>query len=222
MVPSNFSFLTDEVVSVNGSSAKGLCLSVSENGNMTTCTDPTSSVLFDGNVPTLAGLDGDMWASQLLTLQTISSSTEISFDFTAIPDYTGVTRVEVVIFNCPNRGVSVAAISLNELSANSNRMLSAQLMDIAITSCDYLVRVCLDTNATLPVLSIEFELDGGSDQVYIAETIFYDSNVSCPDSVTILDDTTTVMSPTTPITELQSPATNTDLILSTTVESTGM
>ena len=26
-------------------------------------------VLFDGNVPTLIGLDGDMWASQLLILK---------------------------------------------------------------------------------------------------------------------------------------------------------
>ena len=33
------------------------------------CEASTSSVLFDGNIPTLTGLDGDMWASQLLTLQ---------------------------------------------------------------------------------------------------------------------------------------------------------
>ncbi len=35
---------------------------------------PRSSVLFDDVTPTLTGLDGDMWATQLLTLNTSTSS----------------------------------------------------------------------------------------------------------------------------------------------------
>ena len=45
-----------------------------------------------------------MWASQLLTMRTVASSTEITFDFT---DTVGVERVEVVMFNCPQWGIGV-------------------------------------------------------------------------------------------------------------------
>ena len=67
---------------------------------------PLSSVLFVG-IPTLTGLEGDMWASQLLTLNTSTSSASITFDFTNPTDrngptnYTGVSVIEIVMFNCP-------------------------------------------------------------------------------------------------------------------------
>ena len=68
---------------MSGSSATGHCSSVSSDGVRSTCTDPTSSVLFDGVIPTLTGLDGDMWASQLLTLQRATSiRATVLFDFT--------------------------------------------------------------------------------------------------------------------------------------------
>ena len=88
-------------VPINGSSADGNCSNVTSDYN---CTDPTSSVLFDGHIPTLTGLDGDMWASQLLTLDRVplAPSVVIFFDFTATPDYTGVEAVEVVAFTCPH------------------------------------------------------------------------------------------------------------------------
>ena len=49
-------------MSVNGSSATGHCSNVNsaDHEGISTCADPTSSVLFDGVVPTLTGLDGDM------------------------------------------------------------------------------------------------------------------------------------------------------------------
>ena len=49
------------------------------------CNARHSSVLFDG-IPTLAGLEGDMWVSQLLTLNTSTSSASITFDFTNSSD----------------------------------------------------------------------------------------------------------------------------------------
>ena len=65
---------TTETVSINGSSVTGNCSSVttfsSRHNGLSRCDVPTSSVLFDGNIPALTGLDGDMWASRLLTLQT--------------------------------------------------------------------------------------------------------------------------------------------------------
>ena len=59
------------------------------------CETPTSSVLFDGNIPTLNGLNGNMWASQLLALQIHNrSGIEIISDFTG---RFGVERVELTI-----------------------------------------------------------------------------------------------------------------------------
>ena len=53
-----------------------------------------------------------MWASQLLTLNTSTSSASITFDFTNPTDrigpvgyYAGVSVIEVVMFNCPARGI---------------------------------------------------------------------------------------------------------------------
>ena len=59
------------------------------------CSRPT---LFDGNVPILTGLDGDMWASQLLTIEVPGNSVEFTFHFTDTPGYARVREVEVVMF----------------------------------------------------------------------------------------------------------------------------
>ena len=92
--------------SVNGSSTNGNCSNYASG----TCNDPTFSVLFDGHIPTLTGLDGDTWASQLLTIQ--EPSVLILFDFTDTPNYTGVEAVEVVEFTCPEWGMTIREITL--------------------------------------------------------------------------------------------------------------
>ncbi len=90
-------------ISERGSSATGHCSNVSDSGRE--CSTPRSSVLLDG-IPTLTGLDGDMWATQLLTLNTSTSSSSITFDFNTVFDtnavttYTGVELIEIVMFNC--------------------------------------------------------------------------------------------------------------------------
>ena len=71
--PECYTFPTGTCISVNGSYPTGNCSNVSMDDTMTTCLQPTSSVLFDGRVPTLTGLDGHMWAGQLLTMQTTQS-----------------------------------------------------------------------------------------------------------------------------------------------------
>ena len=75
-------------MAVNGSSNTGRCSNFIPSHTRQTCTTPTSGVLFDGNVSTLTGLDGDMWASQLLTINTTANTAEITFDFATTPDYT--------------------------------------------------------------------------------------------------------------------------------------
>ena len=58
--PKSFNFPTAETVSVNGSSQVGNCstFTAPSISRLSRCTTPTSSVLFDGNIPTLTGLDG--------------------------------------------------------------------------------------------------------------------------------------------------------------------
>lgn len=89
MFPSHFNFSTLGVAAVNGSSATGGCSDVTLHlDSFSTCANPTSSVLFDGIIPTLTALDGDAWASQLLILQEPiigRYSFVIDFDFTIIP-----------------------------------------------------------------------------------------------------------------------------------------
>ena len=121
---------------MNGSSVTGNCANVSSSTSGTvTCADPTSSVLFDDprGMPVLTGLDGDMWASQLITIQKTASSTDITFDFRDTPDFTGVWRVEM--FNCPQWGIGVQTIQ-----ALDARAVTAIINPI-IGSCTSLVRV---------------------------------------------------------------------------------
>lgn len=122
-----------------------------------------------------------MWASQLLT---ITASHRIHFGFNRGPDYTGpgVHRVEVVLFNCPQWGIATDSISVlgiedTVFTYNTNKA-------ITITSCDYLVKVCLSLNTMIPNIKMEFSRPSGSHWVHLAEVTFYGSNSTCPpDSV---------------------------------------
>ncbi len=95
-------------ISERGSSATGHCSDVSDSSRV--CNTPLSSVLFDG-IPTLTGLDGDMWATQLLTLST-STCSSIILNFKGLINYVGVVAMEVVMFSCSMRGIGVTSISI--------------------------------------------------------------------------------------------------------------
>ena len=164
--------LNAAVVSESGSSETGHCSNVSDSSRL--CNAPRSSVLFDG-IPTLTGLEGDMWASQLLTLNTSTSSASITFDFTNPTDrngpvevYTGVSVIEVVMFNCPAREIGTNNV---QFIANGNLF-----GDIAVSdeSCDYLVRGC---NAEISSVSQQITLSFNKRyaRLYIAEITFYSS-----------------------------------------------
>ena len=98
-----------------GSSPTGNCSNSRLSDELMTCLQPNSSFLFDGRVPTLTRLDGDMWASQLLTIRSINGCIDISSSFieeTALtPDSdinVTIERVEVVMFNCPESSQSIS------------------------------------------------------------------------------------------------------------------
>ena len=184
---------------MNGSSATGNCSSISHGVVTSTCTDPTSSVLFDGVIPTLTGLDGDMWASQLLTLQRPMPS--INIDIT-----TPLSRVEVTMFNCPEWRISVQSISLRD---NDGIVIGSSGDLNSITSCDSLVRLCVPATAINPlVVTAQFDLGTDSNWVHLAEVTFYNDNTTCPPNTTIditteintATHTNTPLHPTTPTT----------------------
>ena len=112
---------------MNGSLAVGNCSDIVSAGSLTVCWQPASSVLFDGRIPTLTGLSGDMWASQLFTAADIDGgrSIPITFDFGDTPGYAGVWAVEVTIFNCPDWGLAVQTTKWRgrKLSQQSQQLL---------------------------------------------------------------------------------------------------
>ena len=181
-------------MSVNGSSATGNCSDIDPGttiGQRLRCDAPTSSVLFNGNIPTLTGLDGDMWASQLLTLQTTTASRRDIIS--QVPSV--VARVELVIFNCPEWGISTQTIRLATATTTGGMRSPPESFNVpTITSCDSLVRTCIARSITQPVIVLEFIPPTDSTWTHLAEVTFYGTGSCTPD---IIIDTTTDVSTTT-------------------------
>ena len=170
-----------------------------------TCADPTSSVLFDDprGIPILTGLDGDMWASQLLTIQTTAPSTDIIFDFRNASNFVRVERVEVVMFNCQQWGIGVQTIQAFEQDA----MVFSVDVDPTVNSCKSLVRLCLPYRTSLSVFTLRFFLFPNTDKVYLAEMTFFGNNHNCAPDIIITS-------------QFSSPVTSTSQELLPTVEKT--
>ena len=181
-------------MSVNGSSATGNCFNVTirtvQFGSLSRCNAPTSSVLFDGNIPTLTGLDGNMWASQLFTLETSNGIRRAMW--LEVTDF--VTRVEIVMFNCPEWGISTQIIRLTSAESIYSTLSPKQFNIPTITSCDSLVRTCISQIIVQPVIYLEFISPHGSNWAHLAEVEFY-STGTCPSDAVIpslpLSDATT-------------------------------
>jgi len=157
---------------MDGSSATGHCHPVSETADgLSTCGNPMSSVLFDGEIPTLTGLDGNMWASQLFTLQPAGGTINITFN----SEIFSPQRVEVVLFNCPQRGISVQDISLH------NQQGPLGSTNSIVSSCDSLVTVCFIrvTTALISNFSVRFTIQDASSWVYLAELRFFSDGSTC-------------------------------------------
>ena len=192
VVPSNYLYPTAETVSVNGSLPNGSCSNVTSDigakfKNQSRCEVPTSSVLFDGNIPTLTGLDGNMWASQLLTLQLHNpwpDRRDIIFDFRGVPNHTGV---ELVMFNCPEWGIAVEVIELQGAASLVGTRSPRGSFRPTNTSCDSLIRVCISslaTNNQEKVIILHFTPATGSNRTYLAEVRFYGDSAACsPDAI---------------------------------------
>ena len=193
--------LSNNVISESGSSATGFCSSLADCGRV--CNAPLTSVLFDG-IPTLTGLNGDMWARQLLTFNTSVSEASITFNFTVarhnngITTYTGVETIEVVMFNCPTREIGTTNIAILADGGHIGNILLNQNS----TSCNYLVRVCIDKTLSTTSHIITLNFNSVYQRLYIAE-IFFSSNPSyqCytdgPITTSVITTTTSVITTTT-------------------------
>ena len=187
LFPSSFSF--GGALSENGSSATGNCNDLETNASLelSRCNSPRTSVLFDGNTPTLTGLDGDMWASQLLVLQVLDNEESLTFDFSENPNYTRLDAIELVMFNCPDRGTGIQDV-LVESSRSTSSGTKQPVVNIrtsSLTSCDSLVTICTTMVGTFhPVVFLRFNTASASDRVYLAEARFHTSAplnpIACP------------------------------------------
>ena len=177
MVPSHYNYSILQVFAANGSSATGGCSDVLSylTTPYFTCTTPTSSVLFDGVIPTLTALDGNTWAGQLMITQ---GSRHYYFGFTNI---TQVRRLEVVVFNCPQWDTNVYYI---EVSARRNRGFTfPPEYFIPVYSCDSLVKVCIPIDINSSKIRLGFKSQ--RNYVHLAEVAFYGSSTPCPPFTTI-------------------------------------
>ena len=192
--PESYTFYNGNSLTINGSSPTGNCsnssISYHEGNRLITCLQPNSSVLFDWDVPTLAGLDGDMWASQLLTIQSINKRVDIrsTFSFNVT-----VERIEVLIFNCStilSRNITLELFG----GPNATRYITTKHLG-SVTSCDSLVRVCISVN-TSDLQEILMRFTSNNDYwLYLAEVIFYSHNSTCsPDAII---NSTTLLPPDT-------------------------
>ena len=201
-------YVVDESAKTNGSSRTGFC-------NRTTtriCLEPASSVLFDGVIPTLTGLDGDNWARQLLTIRATPNAF-INFDFGG---YAVIDRVEIILFNCPRWGIAASNIILyvpNEISSAFSIVTDIYLNDIIRipSSCDSLVKVCMMClNCNRSALGLLFHPAVGADWVHIAEVTFHHSSIvstTCPSShvITAIPPQSTTMATPQPVTTAATP-----------------
>ena len=186
-------------VSRNGSSENGNCSSlfVRALGYGQGCDTPHTSVLFDGIIPSLTGINNNMcWAQQLLTL---TRGTAILFDFTTttnvngqVVSYNGIGAIEIVMFNCPSRSIGADAIIFQDPSSGIS------ILTIALnrlTSCDHLVRSCISPSNAINNNMIAMFFISPQDFIYLAEVTFYAGARDCS-SAGIITTSTTSAPPT--------------------------
>ena len=174
--------------SVNGSSSTGHCSSFDDANQG--CLDPTSSVLFDGQIPSLSesDLSGDTWASRLLTLS-YSNKINVPYSYIFVSVCFGCDgdpfpefglRAEFVMFNCPEWGISVQNI-VQQDSDSFNLDLQSGLSP-GITSCDSLVSVCtrLRSTGALGIVHLYFLSFDEPSHIHLAELRFYNDSDACP------------------------------------------
>ena len=167
--------LPPQRVSMFGSQADGGCSSVSNN----ICEG--TSVLNDGIIPALSGVStSSQWAAQLFTM-TRSETEDIILTF----EVDGVThdRVELAVFNCPEREIYAPRVKVHVASSEGVSLRLAANQSLTSTSCDYLLNFCVDFPVTqVTHYNIIFPYRNGSNSVFLGEVTFINvngDNIAC-------------------------------------------
>ena len=199
-LPMSVAYYTILVRTVNGSSQTGHCADALQIFGAVSCVHPETSVLFDGNIPTLTGLDGDSWAAQLLTLNTSNialleeKKTILRFDFAK-----NNGTLEMVLFNCPEWGIATSRITVqSEEDRHLYNYMKA--IDPTLTSCDSLVRVCIPIETKHFLGTVKFESPPGSSWTHLADVTFYANTSTCPPDIVLNHPTTPSPFPSTAVT----------------------
>ena len=170
----SFQITRGTLSAANGSSEYAYCSTLP---TPMICEAPENSVIFDGDIPTLAGLSGHMWASQLLTLTSDSNGMDIRFDFkpTNKTSENIIRMVQVVLFNCPSWQIGANSISVWNITGTPN--LISSVTDLS-TCCDNLTVICInmDTNRTATIINLKFT--EVRMMLHLAEINFY-GNATC-------------------------------------------
>ena len=169
--------MSPAITPINGSSPTGRCRHY-DSSNITefTCHQPTTSVLCDGSIPTLSELDGGRWTNQLVTIRLNSTLPDPTALFTV---NSKISRVEVVMFNCLQWEIGVQAIE--GYVTDDTGDVNITTATVNTSSCDSLVRVCLNISNTHPenLVGLRFYPYPNSAWVHLAEVAFYSAG-PCP------------------------------------------
>ncbi len=178
-IPSQF-----KIGTTTNSPTAGQCSSM----DILTCVQPASSVLFDGDIPSLLEVtrDSQAWASQLFAIP-IPDGRDFSslvFDFANVPTFSRIDRIEVVLLNCPNLGFGVRSIEVSQspssyLASNFDTFTAST----SASSCSSLIRVCIPVGILHKVVTMTFYAPstsfGREQWTYIAEIEFFSFDSSC-------------------------------------------
>ena len=171
------------------------------NGNCTNTTGNNSnicigtSVLNDGDIPALSGIGSDnksLWAAKLFTMKKNGRRIVLSFEVKPL-EY---DRVEIVLFNCPEFGISAPFINIysNRVSfrvESADKILGDLRVNQSIIgfSCSHLIRFCFKFSHRLsdPYFNFEFpdqnntnsSFNVNSTFVFLGEVTFLEDGKQC-------------------------------------------
>ena len=145
------------------------------------CNAPRTGVLFDDIIPSQILLHGNHWASELLTIR--ASSVAITFLFNyhvygidAMNNTLEIRSVQVELLNCPARGISVATISIWDVSSTPELITT---MNNILSSSENFVKVCFDIKTYISSQQIALKFHGVNNSIYLVEISFYRNVERC-------------------------------------------
>ena len=143
-----------------------------------------TSVLNDGSVSTLSEISDDpqsQWAGQLFTMNRTVMATgvaNITLSFQVGLKHTEHDRMEIVVFNCPQKGIYTPTIKLFIDTAFRPKIAPFSFLhtsaSLQTTSCSHLLKFCIKFHGTISsqFYSIQFPYQEGSNFVFLGEVTF--------------------------------------------------